>query len=189
MSLVSPVNRQLPAPPSPQIFFRQAPAFLQPASSSHSHDEENNIRASPEDFSNSESPVGEPDTPQMRISTTMMDHYRRHSLSSSDCTRRSILSVQDEPFTPVRNLAILNYQKRSIFSHTIANSENTDTEKSFSVMDWWPCSNVLWKGHEKFCIASAFLALLFIIIGGIVGMYFACKYQQENEPGKKSKYR
>lgn len=169
-------DRELPPPPSPQIFFRQAPFNVLPEDRLPDDDRDINVR-SPEVFSSPNSPNADYDSSHMpmHLPATVMDRYRRGSLTSSDCTRRSIISAQDEHFTPVRNLAILKYQRRSIFSPRIT-SDNSNREESLGMGQCWPCSAVLWRGHEKLCIGSVFLAFCLIIIGGIVGMYFACMF-------------
>ncbi|OQV24645.1 hypothetical protein BV898_01704 [Hypsibius exemplaris] len=174
MSAVGPAGTRhtIGPPDSPQIFFRQAPTQNDCAVES----------ANCDNLFPSESCCDEPMDPA--IQSAVMDRYRRNSLSSNG-TRRSILSVHDErhsAFTPVHNLAIMHYQKRSIFSSprmTSDSSISSGTEHSFGNHRrgnhcWLPCcSDYPWKGHEKICLGLALLAILLIIVGGIVGTYFS----------------
>lgn len=141
-------------PSSPQIFFRQAP----PRS------------LVDDELGLSESPTGE----EPHHPAPDMGRSYENSLSSSGGTRRSILSIQDEPFTPIRNLAILNYQRKSIF-HARAGSNRSAAASSLSSEKI--CGNVwsslLWKGHERACLAAVLVSVVLIIVGGIVGICFA----------------
>ena len=154
---------------SPDVFFQQAPQ--------QTAEERLHGAPSPDNLFPTDTPYG--GRGDVNVQPSAVNYYRRDSITSHR-TRRSVLAQEEPPFTPVRNLAIMDYQKRSIFSNPrlpSASSSNSSSRPSY-----WSrktgaecCGRFLWKGHERVCLGVVLIAIVLIIVGGIVGTYFACK--------------